>query len=650
MRVSFPRVLDVEIPVGGGEGECAQPAREVKALAEVAVVNAGVGPVVKDRDASQGHVHGIGFNAAVVVHAAAAEEVDGAFTHVVDVGPKLEGMAAAHPTEVVRPLVAVFIRKGLPGQEVAHAATINVQLGVVEHRGPGGIVALELKVAPVLEAELVHRAGAGQRSQPNQKSISAHAVEPVGQRGVVGAVLGLNAIGRAPLVVVVLDGEALAGVDVPVNLAQRNVVQAFAVERPKFIQEKRARAFAASLTYSGTERGAAELIQGEAGVNEETPGRVPATSAVHCDAGEVAVLLVVVQEPEHFVLLDRAAHRKAELLPGVFLFLESIGLADGLLGVEGVVADEVKRLAVEGVSAALGDGVHGAAGGAPELGGEVAGADLEFFDGRLTHGVGGAGAAASLGEEGLVVVSAVHHVVVVEPGDAAVAHQAEVAVGLYGGREQHKVLPAPAVDGQVFDRDLRDGDRVCGPVGLDDGRVFHNGDDLGRRCHLQGDVDRGGRADFEHDARVPHGGEAGLLHRNFILARAQIEGLIPSHFAGGQRPLHSSRHVAHHYLCAGNDRAGGVLHHTHNLTARNRLGLAGGREAEQSQNQKCPEQQSGGHTTSLGFHGVQLLLMDNLPCRYFAAYVCIGRIPLLSMHSSRKSTQPKNIFFRFAPD
>ena len=67
-----------------------------------------------------------------------------------------------------------------------------------------------------------------------------------------------------------------------------------------------------------------------------------------------------------------------------------------------------------------------------------------------------------------------------------------------------------------------------------------------------------------------------------------------------------------------------VLHHTHNLTARNRLGLAGGREAEQSQNQKCPEQQSGGRTASLGFHGVQLLLLDNLPRGHLApcTYLC----------------------------
>jgi hypothetical protein len=75
---------------------------------------------------------------------------------------------------------------------------------------------------------------------------------------------------------------------------------------------------------------------------------------------------------------------------------------------------------MEGVAAGLGHRVDQTAGSAAVFGVEVAQPDLELLDVCLAVGVDGAGAAAGFGKESLVVVGAVHGVVVVEAGDAAV--------------------------------------------------------------------------------------------------------------------------------------------------------------------------------------------------------------------------------------
>ena len=114
-------------------------------------------------------------------------------------------------------------------------------------------------------------------------------------------------------------------------------------------------------------------------------------------SGEIAVERVVAVEPEELVLLQRAAHVEAPLLAPV---LGLVGRGDKAGGqcaavgidrgrVVGIVVERTPRTvvavgevedAMQGVGAALGDGVDDAAGGAPELRRINAGVDLELLD------------------------------------------------------------------------------------------------------------------------------------------------------------------------------------------------------------------------------------------------------------------------------
>ena len=72
-----------------------------------------------------------------------------------------------------------------------------------------------------------------------------------------------------------------------------------------------------------------------------------------------------------------------------------------------VVAVVEVELPVKLVGAALGDGVDDSAGGAAVFGGVDAGVDLELLYRDLRRGIALSGAAALLGEVGLVVIGAV---------------------------------------------------------------------------------------------------------------------------------------------------------------------------------------------------------------------------------------------------
>src|SRR6185436_4415590 len=172
-------------------------------------------------------------------------------------------------------------------------------------------------------------------------------------------------------------------VELMVDLAEEDPVVAFAREEVVDAPEV------------GDRRGAAG--RGARLVEERLAGAGPR------EAGEVPVLLIVVREVERAIGLDRPADAQAELL-AVLVRLER---GEEVLGLERIVAQEVEALAVDLVGPRSGDGVDRAAGGAAELGGEVADADLELADRRLADRVRRARAAAGLGEQRLVVVDAV---------------------------------------------------------------------------------------------------------------------------------------------------------------------------------------------------------------------------------------------------
>src|SRR6266478_40599 len=108
--------------------------------------------------------------------------------------------------------------------------------------------------------------------------------------------------------------------------------------------------------------------------------------------------------------------------------------------VAGAVVPE--GLAVELVTAALGDGVDHAAGGAAVLGGIVGRVDLEFLDGGFAGGIADAGAAAFFAEERLIVVGTVHRVVVEQAGNSAEAYETKAAIRHRAGRAQRESRPA----------------------------------------------------------------------------------------------------------------------------------------------------------------------------------------------------------------
>ncbi len=114
---------------------------------------------------------------------------------------------------------------------------------------------------------------------------------------------------------------------------------------------------------------------------------------------------------------------------GVAPLWQGLELVVGVEGVERGVTQGVEEIAMDGVGAALGDGVDLAAGGLTELDGVVGGLGLELLDGVDRVDVWSSrGAATGLREEHLVVVGTVDVVLVVEAADAVEADQTRAAI------------------------------------------------------------------------------------------------------------------------------------------------------------------------------------------------------------------------------
>src|SRR5215510_5540894 len=102
------------------------------------------------------------------------------------------------------------------------------------------------------------------------------------------------------------------------------------------------------------------------------------------------------------------------------------------------------------VRSALGYRVGDAARGTAILCRVVRGIYLKLTNRALTDYIVDPSTSAFFGEEGLVVVAAIHGVVVQQSGDAAETNQTKVRVGNGARREQRKIRPALAINRQFI--------------------------------------------------------------------------------------------------------------------------------------------------------------------------------------------------------
>ena len=208
------------------------------------------------------------------------------------------------------------------------------------------------------------------------------------------------------------------------------------------------------------------------------------------------------------------------------------------------------------VRAALRHGVHDAAGGPSEFSRVVRCRHLEFAHRVRAERVGEARTSALLGEKCLRVVAAIDRVAVQQAGDAAKAHQSEVAIGRGARRHQRKRRPPPRVGGEIRDGGLVDVRGEVGLLGVDDRRLgaHLHGLDLSRDA--EHDVQIRGAAYFDDDVLALVRAESAEHHRHRVHPGLQVDdgemaGCICRRVAGGV----GSR-VAHGHAGAGNDRFG----------------------------------------------------------------------------------------------
>ena len=221
---------------------------------------------------------------------------------------------------------------------------------------------------------------------------------------------------------------------------------------------------------------------------------------------------LVVREDERLVLDDRAADRAAELVLREVALRPSRAVVEPVVGVEGIVAQELEDAAVELVRPRLDLEADDAAQRLAELGRVGARLELELLESVRAreddHGL----------EPGLVVVDPVEHVVVVAralavrgeprrrtPGQAARAvdvpsGDAAQDAGHRAG-EAHEVA---AVEGQGLDLLLDDGGAEIGRRGLQERRLGLDLDDLGHGAELERNVDAHLLVDADEHVRLRH--------------------------------------------------------------------------------------------------------------------------------------------------
>ncbi len=290
-------------------------------------------------------------------------------------------------------------------------------------------------------------------------------------------------------------------------------------------------------------RNASRLERGELRRRERTEHR--RRIGRRRNAGKIACLLVVAEEEEHLVLLDRPADRPAELLTAILRLHLDCGahaIHEHVLRLERVgrpplvVAKEVEARSVELVRPALGHSVHDSAGGAAVLGRVVRRRHLELSDGVGADRIRETRAATFLREEGLRVVPTVDGVVVQEAGDPAEADEAEGAVRCGARRHQRKRRPATRVRRQVGDRRLVDVGGEVRLLGVDDGRFRRDLHGLDLTGEPEPDVERRRTTDFHDDVVTLVRREAAERHFDGVHAGRQVDDQeAPVDIRGGVR-------------------------------------------------------------------------------------------------------------------
>ena len=209
------------------------------------------------------------------------------------------------------------------------------------------------------------------------------------------------------------------------------------------------------------------------------------------DTGAFAQALVG-EETEVLVFADGSADGAAVLLTAVVGLGLSGLFADGVVGLQGLGAEEAVEGAVKLIGAGFGDDVESGAFAAAVLGGEAVGADLELlhgFEGKLHDGTadgvvlvvdtvdGGVGVASAGTVDGVDGVAIFGGVVAVDHLDA--------------GCEDGEIGDVAAVEGKVDDLLGCDGARAVGLLHVEKlvGGVYFNrgGDGSGLHGEIGGD-------------------------------------------------------------------------------------------------------------------------------------------------------------------
>ena len=167
----------------------------------------------------------------------------------------------------------------------------------------------------------------------------------------------------------------------------------------------------------------------------------------------VEAVLVEAGKEECAVAAHWAAEGEAELL----LLIVGLEVHEGMLGGERAVAHVIEIGSVKTVGPGFGDHIHHRAAGASQFGAVGIGGNAELLHHFVGKLIGRAVAAASLAEEGVVVVAAIDQVAGLEAANAA---KSQIAVRARSqaarvlrdaGSKQREIGEAPAVQRQFVD-------------------------------------------------------------------------------------------------------------------------------------------------------------------------------------------------------
>ena len=230
--------------------------------------------------------------------------------------------------------------------------------------------------------------------------------------------------------------------------------------------------------------------------------------------GQSVALPVVIEKEKELFTDAGTAEVSAELVEVIRRFSKTFDFIDRVVGIQALVAKELKGRAVEIVSAGLGDHVDHSAASVAELSGICVGIDLEFLHrvfAELVRSTARSSAADGLAEEGVVVVRAID-----DQGieSAALSGKADVAAAYVEGdtwSKEYEIDEVTTVCGEVFNGHIVHRGAHLTTGGFDDGGFIGDGDGLGLSSHREGEVQVQPGADTQRDVLLRQLGEARVL-------------------------------------------------------------------------------------------------------------------------------------------